>query len=94
MKTGHKVLSAVVLVIIFVAIGIAIGWDMKEAQLKQYPIHVKDPGTGEISNRIMFHPGDTLTSNEAGHWILWDSSMSRDLQVAYVTDSGTIEILK
>ena len=41
-----------------------------------------------------FKPGDTLTSKENGAWILWDSTMIRELQVAFVTDSGTIEILK
>ena len=41
-----------------------------------------------------FKPGDTLTSKENGAWTLWDSTMIRELQVAFVTDSGTIQILK
>ena len=41
-----------------------------------------------------FKPGDTLSSKENGAWTLWDSTMIRELQVAFVTDSGTIQILR
>ena len=87
MTTGHQVLSAAVLMIFFVTIGIVIGYNMKSEQLKQYPIYTR-------TIVPEFHPGDTLTSNESGAWILWDNTMIRELQVAYVTDSGTIEVLK
>jgi len=69
----------------------------------KYPIHVYDTdtvshceSTPRYSKTITreFKPGDTLTSKENGAWILWDSTMIRELQVAFVTDSGTIEILK
>lgn len=39
-----------------------------------------------------FYPGDTLTSKENGALTLWDSTMSRDLIVGFVTDSGTFEV--
>ena len=85
---GKKVLVSLTAVLVSIAIGMMIGWDMKESQLKQYPILIIPERPAE------FYPGDTLTSNESGDWILWDSTMIRDLQVAYVTDSGTIEVLK
>jgi hypothetical protein len=93
-NSGQKVLSAAALMIFFIVIGIMIGYQMKVEQLKQYPIHVKDKGTSEPIIRTMFHPGDTLTSKENGALILWDNTMIKELQVAYVTDSGIIEVLK
>ncbi len=39
-----------------------------------------------------FYPGDTMSSQENGKLILWDSTMSRDLIVGFVTDSGTFEV--
>ena len=103
---GKTVLRAVTAVIMLLVAGGIIGYNMKEEQIKNQKPHIEtgynptDPVTAErpatYSRTIVreFHPGDTLTSNESGAWILWDSTMSKELQVAYVTDSGTIKILK
>ena len=44
-----------------------------------------------ITEHRYFAPGDVLTTKENGALILWDSTMSRDLIVGTVTDSGTIK---
>lgn len=95
---GKKVLAVVIGSIFFVVIGIMIGYDMKRIQIENTRPYLVLGYTPEktYTKTIVrkFHPGDTLTSNESGAYILWDSTMIRELQVAYVTDSGTIEVLK
>ena len=101
-----KVFSTVVLVFGIMVIGIVDGSFIKTAKIENQKPHIEtgynpiDPVITErpatYSRTIVreFQPGDTLTSNESGAWILWDSTMNKELQVAYVTDSGTIKILK
>jgi hypothetical protein len=98
-NSGQKVLSVVVLMIGIMVIGIVISHNIKKAQIENQKPHIEtgyNPIDSVIAERpaIKFHPGDTLTSKENGAWMLWDSTMIKELQVAYVTDSGTIEVLK
>ena len=88
MKNIRNIDLITIIIFVVLLIGLAIygAWadKYKEEQPKTY--------TKTITRE--FSPGDTLTSNESGAWILWDSTMIKELQVAYITDSGTIEILK
>ena len=95
---GKKVLAVVIGSIFFIVIGMMIGYDMKRIQIENtFPYLVNGYTPEKTYTKTIvreFYPGDTLTSNESGAYILWDSTMIRELQVAYVTDSGTIEVLK
>jgi hypothetical protein len=76
-----------------------LGYDMRQTQIKNQKPHTEtgyNPTDPVIVERpaIKFHPGDTLTSKANGAYILWDTTMLRTWQVAYVTDIGTIEVLK
>jgi hypothetical protein len=88
-NTGKKVLGAIAVIVVSISIGMMIGYDMKKTQIKNITPYVVKGYTPQEFNIL-----DTLTANEIGAYILWDTTMSKELQVAYVTDSGTIEVLK
>ena len=86
-----KALAITMILLVFGTVfGITICYTMKSAQIQlPYRVTGYTPEDNKSAERkpicsISFQPGDTLTLNEAGVLILWDSTMDRDLQVAVV----------
>lgn len=85
MKTTIQIIGAALVMAFFMWIG---GLINQKTEVKPYK--VIDTETVSIMEQS-FKPGDILTSKENGELMLWDSTMSEELIVGVVTDSGKID---